>query len=566
MSIQVRCPSCHEKYNLPDALNGRRVRCKQCAKAFTADPGRGAEVLDAEEAFPAGDRELASGLQPASRRLRVPPRDHAGVRDERTPPARRRFSREDERGEPQSREGVSIGLIIGGLLAAFVFLAALGGGALWLVLRASTQSRAAAEEAAAQAEHAREAAQRQEENRQAPEAARRQADNRRPFEPIEARPAPPAPPVLAPRENRPPPEPIAWNVKPDPPPAVINMTVAGKKTLPLKPLQGRPGKTVVVYPTRSSPFVAVGDTFFPQEEREIWDLRTMQKIGTLQGTGMLNHPTLSPDGAYVAGFVQVFSLSVYSVKDGKQILHVPSDAQQNGFEDYVEFAGPQRVLVGSNQTFTRNYRTFDLTAGKLLKQFKHEPQPVSAQAVSPGGRYLAVASGHRITIYDLDSGTAAGEVPIPKRPEFDLVSYSLLAFSPDGKELAYVSNWVGHQKYRTFCWDLTNNKLAVEHILQPELPTKLPANQATGPRFEWLDDKSGWLLDASLFDYESGGLAWRVPHQAVDQIAANRHMIGTGHIAVLTGEPDNRILELIALPKDEIAAAIKAARAGGKKD
>jgi predicted Zn finger-like uncharacterized protein len=36
MSIQATCPSCLTQYNLPDALAGKKVRCKQCERPFVA--------------------------------------------------------------------------------------------------------------------------------------------------------------------------------------------------------------------------------------------------------------------------------------------------------------------------------------------------------------------------------------------------------------------------------------------------------------------------------------------------------------------------------------------------
>src|SRR4051812_15926911 len=38
MPFILHCPSCDKEYNLPDAQQGKRVRCKDCGHTFTAQP------------------------------------------------------------------------------------------------------------------------------------------------------------------------------------------------------------------------------------------------------------------------------------------------------------------------------------------------------------------------------------------------------------------------------------------------------------------------------------------------------------------------------------------------
>lgn len=38
MSVQVACPHCEKKYQVPEKVMGRRVKCKKCEKPFAAEP------------------------------------------------------------------------------------------------------------------------------------------------------------------------------------------------------------------------------------------------------------------------------------------------------------------------------------------------------------------------------------------------------------------------------------------------------------------------------------------------------------------------------------------------
>src|SRR5712692_5941415 len=38
MPIQIACPNCAKAYSLADALKGKNVKCKNCAKVFLVEP------------------------------------------------------------------------------------------------------------------------------------------------------------------------------------------------------------------------------------------------------------------------------------------------------------------------------------------------------------------------------------------------------------------------------------------------------------------------------------------------------------------------------------------------
>ena len=64
MAIAVQCPECHKKYNAPDNLAGRRVKCKYCGIAFLI----AADSRTSDPDFNLDDLSALSGMGDASNR------------------------------------------------------------------------------------------------------------------------------------------------------------------------------------------------------------------------------------------------------------------------------------------------------------------------------------------------------------------------------------------------------------------------------------------------------------------------------------------------------------------
>ncbi|MEL7496139.1 MAG: hypothetical protein AAFN77_00915 [Planctomycetota bacterium] len=52
MPVTISCPHCQKRYNLPDTIVGKSVRCKQCSQPFVATPGVGQPVAVGASAPP----------------------------------------------------------------------------------------------------------------------------------------------------------------------------------------------------------------------------------------------------------------------------------------------------------------------------------------------------------------------------------------------------------------------------------------------------------------------------------------------------------------------------------
>src|SRR5918993_402714 len=72
MSIPVQCEHCFKKYNAPDSMAGKKIKCRNCGKVFSVPGGADDELdlssLQADEAAAGlGDDDLMSGTATGSR-------------------------------------------------------------------------------------------------------------------------------------------------------------------------------------------------------------------------------------------------------------------------------------------------------------------------------------------------------------------------------------------------------------------------------------------------------------------------------------------------------------------
>src|SRR5262245_9927078 len=139
MSIQIACPGCGHDYNLSDALQGKKIRCKKCEEIFTVN---GAAKPVADDAIEPADKP-----RPGPRAAAPPPGRRRGAETAirsaaRTGarPVRRRGDDEEDEGPPPSKKGAApksksnkMPLIIGGAVLGVVLLAGAVVGAIFLL-------------------------------------------------------------------------------------------------------------------------------------------------------------------------------------------------------------------------------------------------------------------------------------------------------------------------------------------------------------------------------------------------------------------------------------------------
>jgi hypothetical protein len=396
------------------------------------------------------------------------------------------------------------------------------------------------------------------------------------------------PPVVPKNEPPPPPPPVRWQVRPDPLPAGLALADRPEGPIPITGYPPAPNNLVdqVVFPTSPSPFVSVAVKGRIHDAHEVWDLRTMKRVGvTIDPEHPFTRAVLSPDGAWWAK--PTFQLGnsggadVYDVSDGR-LYHMTVGDKSRWFEN-LDFGGPGQVVtlldVVGKGGLELLVQVWDIKTRTELRRFTAPAQldamarlDANQRAFSAGRRYLALVrrDNVRVLLYDLTSGELCGELPLPAGS-----ACQGLSFAADGKALAGLIKAGGVM--HLLAWDLATGKKTADHKFDKEPVTNPGAIR--GPAVEWLPKGGGWLLyGQALVDAQSGSVYWRIPVEGADGTQP-RHIFGDGVLAYVKGDAagppregragrgrgnrgSTKSLVFEPLPADEVAAALKAARGG----
>ncbi len=533
MAIRADCPECRRSYNLADELLGKTIRCKGCSHVFVVEerPAEGPDELVAEA--------IASEPRRARPTSRVAPA-RSRDREEEEPPRRRPRDEDEDRGREREGGGPNVALLVGLIGGGAALLLVLGGALTWALFSRSPAAPAPA-----------------------PPGELVRGPN-----PGGVRPAPVVrlgpggverPPAVRPDPKDVRPAPLAWSVRPDPGP-VLKGPVDPNGVIPLGP------SVPFLYPTRPSPYVAIGQNVTERDARQVWDLETMKQVGTIAGKLASNSAhVLSPDGKYLAGRVWKPTgtlIEVVFADNGRTAQLLPMD---KGFAvgGLIDFAGPDQLVVTGSLLVNPVIQVWNLKTGELVRQInspRFPPDPKTGAAMSPGGRHLAWLDANRVVFCDLAEGKIVGDLPVPAGAGFR--TSKGLAFSPDGTELAVLFEGAQPQ---VVLFDVAKGKWAKTIDLAKGVHKLAPTSRLYGgPALLWLPDRSGWLAFGHfLIDNPSGGVVYVLPNNLEVGFPTQRQVLSKDHLAVATGKLGARQLQILTLPRAQIDLAVKAVRAGG---
>ena len=170
-----------------------------------------------------------------------------------------------------------------------------------------------------------------------------------------------------------------------------------------------------------------------QGAASVWDAKTGKEYYSLPGeSGRVGAVAFSGDGRLLATSSAEKSVSIWDALSGKLIQRL------EGHQDWVgglSFSpdGQKLVTIG----YDRQVILWDVRSGEMLLSREAYPEldidssQLIGASYSPNGKYFATAGGWRVKIWEAASGDEFLALPRQDAPVYTV------AFSPDGKELAY---------------------------------------------------------------------------------------------------------------------------------
>lgn len=356
-----------------------------------------------------------------------------------------------------------------------------------------------------------------------------------------------------------------WKVQVDPLAQPLEIGDASKFSI--KTVDGFLQQDFVVYPNTPSPFVVVGKNMSNKDTREVWNLATGSKTGTIKGPQITGRTVgFSPDGNFIAWFRHEGGgggIEVYDVKAKKSLGAVPVDSNQ--FNVAQVCLPTSKRLVGLSNVH-RGILTWKLPSGELEWQIKlgQNGQPEPRFAFSPGGRFLAVVADFltkAIDIYDLDNGQKAGAIEFVDRGP-DLLG---MAFSNDGSELAGAYGTPFSEKSeRIVIWNVADGSIRDDFELpNPDQRSHDMLNSKTS--IQWFPDGRRLLLNGMyVVDREARDVVYAFPKQSFDfPTGLTRKVLSNTTIVSWDGSPKSAVITPLEVKSEDIAHAREVAAAGG---
>lgn len=327
-----------------------------------------------------------------------------------------------------------------------------------------------------------------------------------------------------------------WNYEPDPAPKA---TPLRNVRVPLRtPDSIFDDPTGLILLPAESKAIAVSVNHSPSLERyratvQVCDLKT----GKLAGFGVFADGAapidVSPDGKMVLARTvgrehgAGTQLRLYQ-RNGDQVTPAAAwipcagtagAAATLGMEViWARFLDPDHVIVMSRGGILSLWNT-----DELRPIYQATGRALAPPAISPGGRYVALANPDGIAILQSSDGTVVGTLPADTH-----AFNNLLAFSPDGRRLALVQH-----PGRVRVWDLASREL------QRDFPASVPPSRSEGASLFWVNEDYLLASGTTLIDVKHHARVWSYT--------------GLGPIA---GIRDGRLWYLEAVPhRDPILAS-----------
>jgi hypothetical protein len=348
---------------------------------------------------------------------------------------------------------------------------------------------------------------------------------------------------------------VPWAATVDPAPASAGGPVAAWEPIPIN-TQAR--KTIV--PLMPGPFAVLAPKPAKGQKDDglmrVYDLRTGKptgkpfKVTTAQG----EHATISSDGAFLAARVPgkeySHTIEVIDTATGESFRKIEAGHEKE-WAFPIGFVGPGRLLTHTRESHfpdyseKTEYKVWDVKTGEQLSGLAFDlTYAPSVVRVSPGGKYIVfqigqTLLGRRLIILELATGKVACDLLLVGKDEVGGMAFGL-AFSPDGKELAMLWNYVGRKKQgfgKVVVFDAATGKTLASHELAELTGVDMGSPRDDFQALQWVPDGSGWLLyGLVLMDRQTGKELGRLGGDKT--LARLRRFVDAGHVTTIKGGPD----------------------------
>ncbi|MFV0445338.1 MAG: WD40 repeat domain-containing protein, partial [Planctomycetaceae bacterium] len=243
------------------------------------------------------------------------------------------------------------------------------------------------------------------------------------------------------RETMPP-----WSAQADPTPAPIQWPEQIDWQVPIS----SSGRQHLMQAATPSPFLVIERNGYETDKARLVDLRTGEIAGQLQGKPTTsNQYAVSPDGRFLAvsALKERGRVEIWSWETGQQTQTLQL-TENDGLIAWFGFGRPDQLVTARYVKLEggqeQRIRIDDVVSGAMVREFVvAQPLDFSRIQLSPGGRYLfSLSIAHTaVTAFDLDSGTAAGGIALPREVAAGQhVSPEGLAVSQDGRRIVVLRN------------------------------------------------------------------------------------------------------------------------------